>query len=139
MEPRSYMASITKSLLKTGWTRTDGQGRYVRWRLPPDVKIVVDMTEEKVYDASKENENDGTDGGGSNNYNNNKDEVAAKKDLATTDNLVKQTGQDDETLDDGKSEPPSKEKRDESVVGDDDEGGVDSGSVDASTNVGTAG
>ncbi|KAG7369691.1 FHA domain containing protein [Nitzschia inconspicua] len=45
MEPRSYVAAITKSLLKSGWTRTDGQGRYVRWKLPPDTKIVVDVKE----------------------------------------------------------------------------------------------
>ena len=29
MEPRSYQASITKSLLKTGWSRTSGAGRYM--------------------------------------------------------------------------------------------------------------
>lgn len=56
MESRSYVASITKSLLKSGWTRTDGQGRYVKWKLPPDTKIVVDVKEETSKDMGKETE-----------------------------------------------------------------------------------
>jgi hypothetical protein len=43
MEHRSYVASITKSLLKAGWTRTSGAGRYVKWELPIDTKMIVNI------------------------------------------------------------------------------------------------
>eukprot|EP00980_Cylindrotheca_fusiformis_P022383 scaffold9264_cov123-Cylindrotheca_fusiformis.AAC.4 len=35
VEPRSYQAAITKSLLKAGYTRNGTSGRYVKWHLPP--------------------------------------------------------------------------------------------------------
>jgi hypothetical protein len=128
MEPRSYMASITKSLLKTGWTRTDGQGRYVRWRLPPDVKIVVDMSDEKIYESKTENNND--DGNESSSNNNDK---GAPKEFAgaAVSSPAPPLGQIDE-----ESELTLKNKTDPDVE-DDDERGVDGGSFDASAGIGT--
>eukprot|EP00531_Pseudo-nitzschia_arenysensis_P001643 CAMPEP_0116154858 /NCGR_PEP_ID=MMETSP0329-20121206/22003_1 /TAXON_ID=697910 /ORGANISM="Pseudo-nitzschia arenysensis, Strain B593" /LENGTH=526 /DNA_ID=CAMNT_0003651863 /DNA_START=70 /DNA_END=1651 /DNA_ORIENTATION=- len=39
MEPRSYQAAITKSLLKSGFARTTGAGRYIKWELPNDIPL----------------------------------------------------------------------------------------------------
>ena len=39
MEPRSYQAAITKALLKSGYERTSGAGRYIKWSLPKDIPI----------------------------------------------------------------------------------------------------
>mmetsp|Transcript_2257 Transcript_2257/g.4835 ORF Transcript_2257/g.4835 Transcript_2257/m.4835 type:complete len:643 (-) Transcript_2257:420-2348(-) len=41
MEPRSYQASITKSLLKAGFVRTSGAGRYIKWLTPKDIPLRV--------------------------------------------------------------------------------------------------
>jgi hypothetical protein len=128
MEPRSYMASITKSLLKTGWTRTDGQGRYVRWRLPPDVKIVVDMSDEKIYESKTENSNDDGNEGSSHNDKGAPKEFAG---AAVTSPAPPQGEQVDE-----ESELTLKNKTDPDVE-DEDERGVDGGSFDASAGVGT--
>jgi FHA domain len=34
MEAKSYQASVTKSLIKAGFTRTASTGRYIKWHLP---------------------------------------------------------------------------------------------------------
>jgi len=41
MEPRSYQAAITKSLLKSGFVRTSGAGRYIKWLIPDDIPMKV--------------------------------------------------------------------------------------------------
>ena len=41
MEPRSYQAAITKSLLKSGFARTSGAGRYIKWELPSDIPLTA--------------------------------------------------------------------------------------------------
>ena len=41
IEKASYQTSITKCLLKVGFTRTGNSGRYIKWKLPPNVKIVA--------------------------------------------------------------------------------------------------
>jgi hypothetical protein len=132
MEPRSYMASITKSLLKTGWTRTDGQGRYVRWRLPPDVKIVVDMSDEKIYESKTETNNDDGNEGSSNN----KDTCAAKEFAGAAASNSPAPPQGEQVHEE--SELALNNKTDPDVEDDDDdERGVDGGSFDASAGVGT--
>jgi len=56
MEPRSYQASITKSLLKAGFTRTSGAGRYIKWALPKDIKLrkclVKSLKKESITSSS---------------------------------------------------------------------------------------
>jgi FHA domain len=39
MEPRSYQALMTKTLLKAGYTRTGSSGRYVKWLLPAEIPL----------------------------------------------------------------------------------------------------
>jgi len=47
MEPRSYQAAITKSLLKSGFTRTSGAGRYIKWLIPADIPMKVKAGKKK--------------------------------------------------------------------------------------------
>jgi FHA domain len=35
LEPKSYQASITKAMIKAGFTRTSSSGRYIKWIVPP--------------------------------------------------------------------------------------------------------
>eukprot|EP00934_Nitzschia_sp_Nitz4_P002488 Nitzschia sp. Nitz4//scaffold22_size323478//132816//135872//NITZ4_000528-RA/size323478-processed-gene-0.22-mRNA-1//1//CDS//3329542998//2478//frame0 len=44
MEPKSYQASITKSMLKVGFTRTAGTGRYIKWLLPAKIQLDKSVT-----------------------------------------------------------------------------------------------
>jgi hypothetical protein len=34
LEPKSYQASITKAMIKAGYTRTSSSGRYIKWIVP---------------------------------------------------------------------------------------------------------
>ena len=63
MELRSYQAAVTKSLLRAGYTKTGGFGRYVKWFLPEDIKIVVTKKEanEDESDVDGEDQNEGDD------------------------------------------------------------------------------
>ena len=47
MEPRSYQAAVTKSLLKSGFTRTSGAGRYIKWLIPDDIPMKVKAGKKK--------------------------------------------------------------------------------------------
>lgn len=37
LEPKSYQASITKAMIKAGYTRTSSSGRYIKWIVPPPI------------------------------------------------------------------------------------------------------
>ena len=50
MEPRSYQAAVTKALLKSGFARTSGAGRYIKWSLPDDIPL---RTKKKKKAAAK--------------------------------------------------------------------------------------
>ena len=69
MEARSYQAAITKSLLKAGFVRTGTSGRYIKWLLPPDIKIITDAPAKKEKKSKKgegqedEEEEDDDEGG----------------------------------------------------------------------------
>jgi FHA domain len=39
LEPKSYQASITKAMIKAGYTRTSSSGRYIKWIVPPPLFI----------------------------------------------------------------------------------------------------
>ncbi len=47
MEPRSYQAAVTKSLLKSGFARTTGAGRYIKWELPEDIPLKLKKKKKK--------------------------------------------------------------------------------------------
>jgi hypothetical protein len=53
MEPRSYQAAITKSLLKSGFERTSGAGRYIKWELPPDIPLKAKKKKKKAVTVVK--------------------------------------------------------------------------------------
>jgi hypothetical protein len=62
VEPRSYQAAITKSLLKAGYTRNGTAGRYVKWHLPPRDNDDDDDDDNDDNDENDENdENDDND------------------------------------------------------------------------------
>jgi hypothetical protein len=48
MEPRSYQAAVTKSLLKSGFIRTSGAGRYIKWLIPADIPMKVKAKKKKA-------------------------------------------------------------------------------------------
>lgn len=35
MEPKSYQACITKALVRSGFERGTGSGRFIKWQVPP--------------------------------------------------------------------------------------------------------
>jgi hypothetical protein len=54
MESRSYQAAVTKSLLKAGYSRTGSSGRYIKWLLPKDIKIITGTTSSKAPEPESE-------------------------------------------------------------------------------------
>jgi hypothetical protein len=123
MEARSYQAAVTKSLLKTGFTRTGSSGRYIKWLLPKDIKITVKA-------PAKSNKSDLKKMGGNAlggkklktaSTAGEEDENEEEEDEGGEERGEKENGDDDEEEEEGGEEEGDEEVGDEEEEDDDDD------------------
>jgi FHA domain len=56
LEPKSYQASITKAMIKAGYTRTSSSGRYIKWIVPPPISKSGDSNSSTSSGGNHSNE-----------------------------------------------------------------------------------
>jgi hypothetical protein len=106
VEPRSYQAAITKSLLKAGYTRNGTAGRYVKWHLPP-----------RDNDDDDDDDNDDNDENDENDDNDEPEEESSVQEEQPDESRQEEEEEEEEEEDNGDNEGGEQEEED----GDDDD------------------
>jgi len=126
IEPRSYQAAITKSLLKAAYTRNGTAGRYIKWHLPlqdDDEEAEEEEQEETNNEDESSNQEDQEEAANDSDDNDNQEEDDDEEEMEDNEECEDNHDEDEQNVDEADQEVEDEDQRSNQMESDDAEEG----------------
>jgi len=128
IEPRSYQAAITKSLLKAAYTRNGTAGRYIKWHLPlrdddEEAEAEEEEQEETNNEDESSNQEDQEEAANDSDDNDNQEEDDDEEEMEDNEECEDNHDEDEQNVDEADQEVEDEDQMSNQMESDDAEEG----------------